>query len=445
MKNLKMSLLSGLLISSAAIAGMGKFNEEMYVSGSNKELIKIIQSHPELILDHMDSKGFELYGPKGTKKWLDSMGVDHNELTLHSHGEKSSDIFADYPSFEQIESFLKEMASKYPSIAKLESIGKSVNGRDLYVLKISDNVAVDEVEPEFKYISSMHGNEITGRELTQLLIKDLLEGYGKDKRLTDLINNTEIYIMPSMNPDGSNKRRRENANRVDLNRNFPNWNAKNSSESGREVETKAVMKFQSERQFALSANFHGGAVCVNYPWDSTKVRHPFDELLVDLSSKYSVENQPMYTSREFNNGITNGADWYVVQGGMQDWSYVFHNDLQVTIELSDNKWPRYSEIPSFYKDNKESMIVYAEAIHQGAGFKTGDNRPGTVKISQIVGSRKIDKGSFGFRGGEFYKVLPEGEYEFEVVQKRGFRKKSSTFTTKVEKGTISTDGNYTSI
>jgi hypothetical protein len=289
----------------------------------------------------------------------------------------------------------------------------------------------------------MHGNEITGRELTQFLIKDLLEGYGKDKRLTDLINNTEIYIMPSMNPDGSNKRRRENANRVDLNRNFPNWNAKNNSTRGREVETKAVMKFQSERQFALSANFHGGSVCVNYPWDSTKVRHPFDQLLIDLSTKYSIENRPMYNSREFNNGITNGADWYVVQGGMQDWSYVFHNDLQVTVELSNDKWPRYSEIPSFYKDNKEAMLSYAQAVHQGAGFKTGDNRPGTVKISQIIGSKKIDKGTFGFRGGEFYKVLPVGEYEFEVVQKRAFSKKASSFTTKVEKGTVTPNGNYT--
>ncbi len=446
MKNLKMSLLSGLLISSAAMAGMGKFSEEMYVTGTNKDLVKIIETHPELILDHMDSNGFELYGPKGTKKWLDSMGVDHSELSLHGHGDKSQDLFADYPTFQQIETFLKKMATDYPSIAKLESIGKSVQGRDLWVLKISDNVSVDEVEPEFKYISSMHGNEITGRELTQFLIKDLLEGYGKDKRITDLINNTEIYIMPSMNPDGSKNRRRENANRVDLNRNFPNWNSKNSSTRGREVETIAVMDFQAKRQFALSANFHGGAVCVNYPWDSTKVRHPLDGLLIDFSTRYSQPNRPMYSSREFKNGITNGADWYVVKGGMQDWSYVFHNDLQVTVELSDDKWPRYSEILSFYQDNKESMLVYAEAIHQGAGFKSADKKPGTVKISQIIGSQKFDKGSFGFRGGEFYKVLPEGEYEFEVIQKKGFfSKKSTTFTTTVDADVMAPNGNYTQI
>jgi hypothetical protein len=59
------------------------------------------------------------------------------------------------------------------SIAQMFSIGKSHQGRDLWVVKISDNVQVDEVEPEFKYISSMHGDEITGRELMVFLIEDL--------------------------------------------------------------------------------------------------------------------------------------------------------------------------------------------------------------------------------------------------------------------------------
>jgi hypothetical protein len=440
MKNLKITLAALGLISSSAFAGMGHFQEKMFINKGDKETVKLIEAHPELIIDHMSSKGFELYGPEGTKTWLESIGIDYSELSDVSHTH-NKDALADYPTFEEIEKFLKTMAAKYPKIAKLESIGKSVQGRDLYVLKISDNVEIDEVEPEFKYISSMHGDEITGRELTQFLIKDLLEGYGTNQRFTDLINNTELYIMPSMNPDGSKRRRRANARNVDLNRNFPNWDAKNSSKAGRQVETKAVMDFQASRQFSLSANFHGGAVCVNYPWDSTLVRHPFDGLLQDVSKRYSRENRPMWRSGEFTDGITNGADWYVVKGGMQDWSYVFHNDLQVTIELSDAKWPRYSKIPQFYKENKESMLVYAEAIHQGGGFKLSDkNATGTVKIKKLVGSKKLNQGSFGFRGGEFYKVLPAGKYEL-TVKKDGKRKKD-TFTITVKKNIIGSNGNY---
>jgi hypothetical protein len=443
MNNFKMAVAALSLISSSAFATMGEFQEQMFINNGDKDTVKLIEAHPELIIDHMSSKGFELYGPKGTKTWLNSVGISYSEMEEVSHSHTKNDLIG-YPSFEDIERFLKSMAAKYPKIAKLESIGKSVEGRDLYVLKISDNVEIDEVEPEFKYISSMHGDEITGRELTQFLIKDLLEGYGKNPRFTELINNTELYIMPSMNPDGSKRKRRSNANRVDLNRNFPNWNASYSSKAGRQVETKAVMDFQASRQFSLSANFHGGAVCVNYPWDSTLVRHPFDSLLQDVSKRYSRANRPMWRSSEFTDGITNGADWYVVKGGMQDWSYVFHNDLQVTVELSDRKWPKYSDIPQFYKENRESMLVYAEAIHQGGGFKLSDkSATGTVKVQKIVGTSKVDKGSYGFRGGEFYKVLPAGEYEL-TVKKNGTSRKSS-FKISVKKNNIGTNGNYQSL
>lgn len=436
---MKKSLLGFMLASSFAAYGqMGKIQEQVYVHQVDKNLIKIIESHPELTMDHMTKNGFELYGPIGTKKWLDSLNV-HYHVDQKDHHKNAENEYAGYPSFEDITKYLKAMASKYPNITELKSIGKSVKGRDLWVLKISDNAKVDEVEPEFKYISSMHGDEITGRELMQFLIKDLLEGYGKDKRITDLINNTEIFIMPSMNPDGSKKRQRANANGYDLNRNFPHWQSEFNSTSNRQPETVAVMNYQATRQFSLSANFHGGAVCVNYPWDSTKVRHPFDSLLQELSLRYSAENAPMYRSNEFNRGITNGADWYVVRGGMQDWSYAFYNDLQVTVELSNRKWPRYSQIPGFYKDNKEAMLVYANAIHQGAGFKLTTKMDGTVKVKKLLanGSKK-DLGSYGFRSGEFYKVLDAGVYEFTVHH----GSKVDTFERTVELNKIYPNGNY---
>lgn len=410
------------IISFSAFAGhnLGLIQEEVYIQAPSESLVELIGNHPELTIDHRDRLGMELYGPRGMKEWLKTIDVSFLESSM-SHKHDKSIAFDNpnrYPTFEEIEQFLKDIVATKPGIAKLFSIGKSVQGRDLWVVKISDNVELDEVEPEFKYISSMHGNEITGRELTQFFIKDLIEGYGSDAAITEMIDNTEIYIMPSMNPDGSKKKQRANANGYDLNRNFPDFTRGDSNTtSGRQVETISVMNFQKSRKFSLSANFHGGAVVVNYPWDSTYDLHPLNDLIVDLSLGYANENPAMRSSRSFDRGITNGADWYVLNGGMQDWSYFWYNDLQVTVELSNKKWPRYRNIPGFYKDNKESMLKYMGLIHQGAGFYFNESSlKGKVQITHNKSDGTTqDLGAFGFEDSEFYKVLESGDYSFAIT------------------------------
>lgn len=414
-----------------------KIEESIFVYSKDRKLLQSIAQNPEFTVDHPNALGFELYGPKGTKQWLDQLDVDYSELDHQDHHKDALDDEAGYPTFEMLTQALKTIAAQYPKITKLFSIGKSVQGRELWVLKISDNVNEDEVEPEFKYISSMHGDEITGRELTTFLIRDLVEAYGKDPEITNLIDNTELFIMPSMNPDGSHLKQRANANGYDLNRNFPDWTRNDAnSTAGKQIETMAIMKFQAQRHFSLSANFHGGAVVVNYPWDSSYNLHPFDGLIKNLSLDYADLNPAMRNSTEFSRGITNGAAWYVLYGGMQDWSYYWHNDLQVTVELSDAKWPRYSEIPSFYQDNKDSMIAYAKKIHQGAGFKFDSKRSGSVEI--FAGNKSL--GTYGFFDGEFYKVLDEGSYSFVV------KSEDKVFNLSVNvDDTINSNGNYTLI
>lgn len=433
---MKLYFAFSLMALSVSALAQVKIQEELFIPGKNPEIVKELVDTGSVIIDHVTSEGFELYGSKGLARYLDDKNIVY--LDMKAINEK---VLADYPTSAQISQKLQNAAAKYPHIMRLTSIGKSVKGKDLWVMKISDNVTQDEVEPEFKYISSMHGDEITGRELTVSLIEEIGEKYGRDSEITELVNNTEIFIMPSMNPDGSDLKQRANANWTDLNRNFPDMiRDTQSSPTGRQIEVQHVMKFQSERQFALSANFHGGTIVANYPWDSKYDVHPLNDLVIEFSQGYSNLNPEMKNSREFPGGITNGADWYVVRGGMQDWSYVWHNDLQITVELSHQKWPPYRDIPGFYQDNRDSMVYFMKEVHRGAGIKIA--RPGisgTVVVKQKSPMVK-DFGSYAFKNSEFYKVLPDGDYTFTLTEKNSAASKA--VNVRVEKNLISSNGNY---
>ncbi len=432
---MKRTLASALLMLSMSGFASVKIQEEIYIMGQSPVVVKDLVDAGTVEIDHVTSQGFELYGPKGIMKYLDQKNIIYTDMKA-----MAKTTFADYPTHAEIGKKLMAAQAKNPGIIKVFSIGKSVKGKELWMVKISDNVDTDEIEPEFKYISSMHGDEITGRELSVSLIEEIAEKYGKDQEITDLVNNTEIFIMPSMNPDGSERRQRANANGVDLNRNFPDIiRDSESSTSGRQIENVAVMNYQATRQFALSANFHGGTIVANYPWDSKYDRHPLDSFVKELSVVWAETNPDMRNSTEFAGGITNGADWYVVRGGMQDWSYFWFNDLQLTIELSHTKFPPYSEIATHYKNNRDSMVNYMKQIHRGAGFKMDrPNVEGTVVVKQVSPVAK-DLGSYAFNSSQFYKVMPEGEYTFTVKEKNG---STRTIDVSVEKDKIKSNGNY---
>ena len=119
--------------------------------------------------------------------------------------------FVTKPEFKQhhytdLVAKLKFFSEKYPNLTRLYSIGRSVDGRDLYVLEISDQPGKHEPgEPEFRYVANIHGNESVGRELLLLLIQSLLENYQRNSTIKQLIDNTRLHIMPTANPDGYEK------------------------------------------------------------------------------------------------------------------------------------------------------------------------------------------------------------------------------------------------
>ena len=125
--------------------------------------------------------------------------------------------------------YMDNIAARCPDITRIYDIGKSGLGRRIVVMEVTDNPGVHEpLEPEFKYIGNMHGNEVVGREMLLLLLDYLCSEYNYgNKVVQNMVNNTRIHIMPTMNPDGYAKAReydcdsvtgRANSHNVDLNR-----------------------------------------------------------------------------------------------------------------------------------------------------------------------------------------------------------------------------------
>ena len=365
--------------------------------------------------------GFEIkYIPNQAKIYYEELITDPNY---------SNDPMRSYHNYDELTDFLININSEFPAITNLFSIGQSVQGRELWVLEISDNPGVNEIEPEFKYIANMHGDETVGRELCLYLISWFVNGYGTDERATNLINDTSIFIMPSMNPDGFENGSRYNANNVDLNRDFPDqFNDPNNSLAGRQPETQAVMQWTWERNFVLSANMHTGALVVNYPFDGPNTgvysAAPDDDVFVQISSCYA-DSHPNMESGGFQNGITNGSQWYAVFGGMQDWNYVWESDFDITLEQNEVKWPNSNLLDDLWEDHREPMIAYIEQIHQGLKGVVKDinsNQPlnATITIEGIEHEIFTD-----LQNGDYYRLLTPGQYVVNV-NSFGFLPESQT-------------------
>jgi len=238
------------------------------------------------------------------------------------------------------------------------------------------------------------------------------------------VDNTAIWITPLMNPDGLEANSRYNANGYDLNRTFPAYpgdftgtmfDGEPLGDGGRPVEVRRVMQWTADNSFVLSANLHTGALVVNYPYDddgkgSVDSPTPDDLLFEDVSRRYSVHNIPMWNSPYFQDGITNGAAWYSITGGMQDWNYRYASCNDVTIELSNNKKPSASQIPNFWNNNRESMLSYAEAVHIGVRGIVTDRSTGEPVWAEVRIEGNSHPVFTDADVGDYHRMLLPGTY-----------------------------------
>lgn len=333
-----------------------------------------------------------------------------------------------YPTYEVYDSIMNQFATDYPSICQLVSIGQSTNGRELYFIKISDNVSIEEDEPEVMYSSSMHGDEISGYVTMLRLIDSLLVSYGSDSRITNMIDNMEIWINPSANPDGTYAAgnntvfgaTRGNANGYDLNRNFPDPDEGDHPDGHPwQAETIAMMNFFSQHSFIISANFHGGAEVINYPWDTWFRRHADDPWFIDICRMYAdtaQANSPFSYFNDLDNGITNGWDWYPIFGGRQDYMIYWEGCRETTIELSQVKLVSEASLPVYWDYNKKALLDYLENSLYGFRGIVTDSLTGLPLAAQVdLVTHDMDN-SFVFTDpdvGDYHRMIVGGSYHLQ--------------------------------
>ncbi len=294
-----------------------------------------------------------------------------------------------YFTNSEVEDELDAWAAIYPDIITPKiSIGTTVEGRDIWAVKISDNPNVDEEEPEICLDSCIHPREVMGMMTVLYYMKNLLEGYGIDPELTYLVNNREIWFIPVHNPDGHvyneltnptggglwRKNRRNNGGGiygVDLARNYGfKWGYDNigsnpnpSSISYRgpspfsEPEAQAVRDFITSHPIVTSWNTHTftNVYICPFSYDSVLPYGDdwplFQEYLKDISVKNGYPGGPSpYTLGYFANGTP------------LDWQYGNQGVICLAPEIGtwdDGFWPPKSRIIPLAEENQLAIEYWS--------------------------------------------------------------------------------------
>lgn len=334
-----------------------------------------------------------------------------------------------YPTYEVYLEMMNNFAIDYPELCTIQNIGYSQNNRQIPVVKITSNVNQESAKPGFYYSGQMHGDEVVSYILLLRLIDELLSNYGSDQEITDLVNTTEIWINPLANPDGTyyggnntvSNARRYLANNLDANRNFidfidgyPGTGASTSVSQ----ENLDQISFMTGKGIVMSANTHSGQV-VNYAWDTIPGLHPDDAWFQQICRVYADavhEDAPATYMDGFDDGITNGYDWYEANGTRQDYAIYYLGIKEITIEHSMVKLLDVSELNNHWNYNRDALLLLMEQVHYGIKGSISDYQgnplEGTIEI--LNHDTEVTKVKSNADFGDYYRPINPGTYDVEI-------------------------------
>jgi carboxypeptidase T len=322
----------------------------------------------------------QLKGKRGRARATDFPSADS---TYHNYAEMSAEILS--------------TANANPTIVQRFSIGTSHEGRTLWAVKVSDNVATDEAEPEVLFTANQHAREHLTVEMALYLLRELTSKYPTDSRIANIVNSRETYIVFSVNPDGAEydvatgsyrmwrKNRQPNGSSAvgtDLNRNWSwQWGCCGgssgtfSSETYRGASAFSAPETQRVRDF-INSRVVGGAqqlkAHIDFHTYSELVLWPYGYTTANTAPGLTADDQAMLSTLGNQMAATNGytpeqaSDLYIADGTINDWAWGAHHIPSYTFEM----YPRTSN-PGFYPPdevinrevtrNREAVLILEEA------------------------------------------------------------------------------------
>jgi carboxypeptidase T len=306
-----------------------------------------------------------------------------------------------YHTYPELTAELQAIADAHPGIVQLSSIGKSYLGRELWMLKISDNVATDENEPEVLITGLTHAREHLTVEQSLAVIHWLVNGYGNTPRITQIVDSTVVWVAPMLNPDGGEwdirygryhswrKNRqptpRSDAIGTDINRNYGyRWGCCGGSSSYpydivyRGPYAFSTPEASAERDFVESRVFDGTQhikLAVSLHSFGAEILFPYGYTTKGLPSDMVPNDRKAMKALATGIGARNGyhpmqeSHLYITDGTFLDWDYGHARVLTFTIELAPQTtsqggfYPPGSQVASLTSHNKNALLWFIEQAH----------------------------------------------------------------------------------
>ena len=383
--------------------------------------ISVDRVNGNVVTAYANNKEFAEFQKMGYEVTLQTPPSMVEEALMWDGNNRAAYDWDQYPTYSAYENMMYAFHTDHPDMCEIIELGTLNSGRKILIAHINNGSGAGK--PKFLYTSTIHGDETTGWMLMLRWIDYLLENPTLPE-CANVLNNVDLYVGPNTNPDGTyyggnntvSGARRYNINGVDMNRNYADpHEGPHPDGNAYALETEWFMQFAQDNNFVMGANYHGGAEVMNYPWDNTYTLHADDAWYQLISHEYANLCHQVNSNymTDYNNGVTNGAQWYMIGGGRQDYMNGYAQCRELTIECSDTKCPSASQMPNFWNINKNSIFAFVNQCLYGihgvvTDMESGD--PIEATITLVGHDDQYSTVSTQLPGGDYHRPVKGGTY-----------------------------------